>query len=125
MSWEASFVKQGGTLLGASADVRNAIARAFPGIEWELAPGGEERLREMERYGAALSDEWRAMILATPPHWDGLFDAEPVTVEFDLSPAEPVRWVTITSRGDHDEAQRRLQALAGENGWVLKADDGG
>ena len=122
MSWEPSLVRRDGSALGSADELRTAIDRAFPGTAWDLAPGGEELLKHMQQFGSSISNEWRAMLLQTPPHWHGLYDTEAVTVEVNLGCGEQIRWVNITSHGDHSEARKRLQALADEQGWVIKGD---
>jgi hypothetical protein len=122
MAWEPSLVKHDDSQLGSPDEVMQAISLAFPGMEWQIAPGGEDFIKQMEQYGSTVSDEFRAMMLQTPPHWQGLFDTETVTVEFNLGPSDDVRFVNVTSRGEHSEAQRRVRALAQEKQWMIKGD---
>lgn len=122
MSWEPSLVREDGAPLGASDDVRAAITRAFPGTEWELTPGGEDLLREMLQFGGAVTDDMRAHILQTPPHWHGSFETSHLNVDFNLGPTTPTSWVNVTARGDQAAARQRLHALAAAQGWHIKGD---
>jgi hypothetical protein len=122
MAWEPALVKDDDSPLGTPDEVRQAISLAFPSTEWQLAPGGEELVKQMQQYGSPISDEWRAMMLQTLPHWQGIYDTEAVTVEFDLGSGGAILFVSISSHGEHAEAQKRLRALARDRGWVLKRD---
>lgn len=122
MSWEPSLVKHDDSPLGSPDEVRKSIALAFPSTEWDLAPGGETLVKQMQQLGGTISDEWRQMMLQTPPHWHGSYDTKPVTIEFDLGSGDEVLFVSITSHGEHSEAQKRLRALARDKGWFLKGD---
>jgi hypothetical protein len=122
MAWEPSLLKRGNSQLGGHDEVMQAISLAFPGTDWRRAPSGEEFVKWMESNGGTVSEEYRAMMVQEPSNWHGLFDTQDVTVEFDLGPSDNVRFVNVTSRGNHAEAQRRLRALARERQWVIKGD---
>lgn len=122
MSWEPTLLTPDGSAIGTPDQVRESISRAFPNTEWELAPGGEALLEQFEHFGSNLSDEWRTQILQTPPHWHGLYDSEDVSVEFHLGFSDTVQQISITSRGNHAVSQRRLRAIADENGWLIRND---
>lgn len=122
MSWEPSLIARDGSALGSADELRAAVDRAFPGTVWELTPGGEELLKQMEQFGSPVTDEWRAMLQQSPPHWHGLYDTDAVTVEFKLGCGEQIQWVNVTSRGDHSKVREHLRALTDERGWAIKGD---
>ena len=122
MAWEPSLVTIDHSALGSPEEVRQALSHVFPGTEWNLAGGGEDLVKQMQELGTNISEEWRDLLLQTLPNWHGIYDTEPLAVEFDLGSGEKILFVNITSRGNHTEAQKRLRALASDRGWRLKGD---
>jgi hypothetical protein len=103
-------------LLGSFDDVRAALDRAFPGIEFESFTPSDRPMKP--RFGMLDFIHW---LNDTPyPTWSGSFSGAGFAVQFDLGPNREIRYLLADIYGSGSAMLDHFKRLEEDTGWLIE-----
>jgi hypothetical protein len=118
MGLDGTIKRLDGNPLGAVADVRQALAVAFPGIELGLLPSGTEKIRAAAEHGIVFPDVIRQALESTPAEHGGDYEGLGFSAQFNLGSSEIVKQVDIVLYGKTAASGPMFALLEERYGWV-------
>jgi hypothetical protein len=118
--WEITIKRSDGGCLGAQADVRAAIERAFPGVQFYREPSGAEKLASLPA-GVEMPEFIRSVWAGQGAKLQGDFDGDDYSLRFYLGEegSTALQSVEVEARGASRPAMPLFEALTLATGWIV------
>ena len=122
MPWELTVLHPHGHRLGSPKEVKSAISRVWPELQWEVLPPLLEEIKDQPDHPVhALLPTWSPEMRrrAALPKTVGILDVEAVSFEIYGVDDDPVEDFYVDVRGDGDPTPT-LMRLKKTAGWSIK-----
>jgi hypothetical protein len=118
MGLDATIKRFDGGTLGNLAQVREALAAAFPDIVFDRLPSGTDKIRAAAEQGIVFPDVIRQHLEASPAEEGGDYRGPDFSAEFFLGSAESVDHVAVVLYGNTTASEPIFALLEERFGWV-------
>ena len=118
MGLDATIKRADGEPLGPVAEVQQALAAAFPGIELGRLPSGAEKIQAAAERGVVFPDTMRQHLESSPAQYGGDYEGPDFSAQFGLGAAELVQQVDVILYGTTVASEPMFEVLERRFGWV-------
>lgn len=118
MGLDGTIKRPDGKPLGTVAAVQQALASAFPGIEFGREPSGAEKLRMAAAKGITFPDILRQHLESRPAQESADYQGAEFSAQFHFGPDEVVQQVDVVLYGTTTASEPMFALLEERFGWV-------
>src|SRR5262245_64596625 len=118
MGLDATIRRADGELLGDLAAVQDALAAAFPGIEFGRSPSGEEKIRAAAEQGVVFPDVIQESFARMPAQHGAEFKGAEFSASFSQGAAEIVKQVDVLLYGKTTASEPNFAILKERFDWL-------
>jgi hypothetical protein len=104
--------------LGPLAEVQQALALAFPGVEFGRLPSGAEKIKAAAARGIELPEVLRQHLEASPADEGGDYQGPGFSAQFYLGSDEVVQQVGVVLHGQTVASEPMFAFLKERYGWI-------
>jgi len=125
MATEYTLRRADGEPFGSFERVQARIRQLFPAVEFYWTTSGAEKIALAAERGVTLPPALLAVLPDLPSLLEGVAEGDAFHVTFGLGAQEPVPCLYATPRGDAQELDRGLDALAADAGaeWKVSGEE--
>jgi hypothetical protein len=118
MGLDATIRRADGEPLGNVAEVEQALATVFPGIELGRLASGEEKIRAAAEQGVVFPDIIRQHLESSPAQRGGDYKGPDFSAQFMFESSEIVQQVDAVLYGNTVASEPMFALLEQRYGWV-------
>jgi hypothetical protein len=115
---DGTIKRSDGKPLGPLAEVQQALALAFPGVEFGRLMSGAEKLRAAAAQGVEFPEILRQHFESSPAHEGVDYQGPGFSAQFNLGSDEVVQQVDVVLYGQTVAAEPMFEFLEERYGWI-------